>query len=257
MTVTAGVDVDNLFQEIMEEIRWSVANKPRDLQTRIGPSEIGEPCDRTLIHKLMELPEPPRRPNWQAWVGTCMHVELADIFSGWNWRNTPTDQRFLLEERVTVGPIADWPLEGSCDLFDGWTGTVWDWKSKSKTQHAYHRRNGMGQKYRVQFHSYGLGMENAGHTVTTVGGIFLLRDGELSDTYQLSEPYDRNIALAALERANQLHALATLIGAEAAENAYPLCEDLLCRTCGPLRPVEPKAPLTLAAAVAAGTPKGP
>lgn len=226
------VTPEDLFAEILEEIAWGVANQPRTLQELIGPSEVGDPCNRALIHKMMGLPEPEEGPKWQAWVGGCMHTGLQGIFEDWNQRNCPAgDPRFLLEQKVTVGPVGDWLLEGSCDFFDTWTGALWDWKTKSKTQHAAARRNGMGPKYRTQFDSYGLGMENAGHRVTSVGGIFLLRDGKLSETYPLWEPYDRQVALDALARANQLYALGRMLGAENAKEQYPKCDDEYCRIC--------------------------
>ena len=67
-----------VFDEIIDQVRWAIENQPRTLQTRIGPSEIGEPCPRALIARLFGIPEPgpPEPPNCRAWVGTCMHSGL-------------------------------------------------------------------------------------------------------------------------------------------------------------------------------------
>lgn len=260
-TFPPATDPRVVFEELMEEIRYNLSNRPRDLQKQLGPSEIGEECDRALIAKLFQLPEPKETVNWRAWVGSCMHNGLETILAE-SFMNRLAAPRFLLESRVDVGQIGppshplSFMLSGSCDVFDILTGGVWDWKSKSATRLKEHRRHGMGQKYRVQFHSYGLGMENAGHKVNYVGGIFMLRDGELSDSFALFEPYDRNIALAALERANRLFGLGVMFGPEVAMGLFPPCTTEFCRRCGNYKPPysAPRAPrpANLAAAVRAG-----
>lgn len=219
-----------VFDELMEELRYALTNRPRDLQKAIGPSEVGEPCSRALIAKLAGLPEADEGVNWRADVGTAVHAMFERIISRSVLQAGPSP-RFLLEQRVTVGMVAGQPLAGSCDLFDTASGCVWDWKTKSKTQMAKHRRNGPGRKYEVQFQCYGLGMELAGHRVTSVGAIYLPRDGEWGDVFYQAIPYDPQIAIDALARANQLHALASLLGAEQAMALYPPCDDEWCRRC--------------------------
>ena len=68
-----------VFEEIIEEVSWAIDNQPRNLQARIGPSEIGEPCDRALIAKMFNLPGPEEPPNFRAWVGTQMHAGRRDV----------------------------------------------------------------------------------------------------------------------------------------------------------------------------------
>lgn len=223
-----------VFEELMEEIRDHLTNQPRNLQLNLGPSELGDPCDRAMIAKLMHLPKLPEPPNWRAYVGTCMHNGMETIF-GSSFMNQADPPRFLLEQKVTVGRIGDWDLTGSCDLFDTLTGCVWDWKSKSPTQHGLARKHGMGTKYRVQFHAYGMGMVNAGYNVRHVGGIFMLRDGELASTFPLYEPYNPMIVYAALGRATRLQAIGRLFGAEAAMALYPPCTEPYCRVCNNYR----------------------
>lgn len=224
-----------VFEELMEELRYALTNRPRDLQVALGPSEVGEPCARTLIAKLAGLPEPDEGVNWRADVGTAVHALFADIFERSVLQQGPDGPRFLLEQRVTVGTVAGQPLTGSCDLFDTASGCVWDWKTKSKTQLKKHRRHGPGRKYEVQFQCYGLGMANAGHRVTSVGAIYLPRDGDWSDVFYQAKPYDPQVAIDAMERANQLHALTRLLGAEQAMDLYPKCDDEFCRRCGNYR----------------------
>lgn len=220
-----------VFDELIEEIRHAIVNHPRSQQTRIGPSEIGNPCSRALIEKLMGIPEPPEPPNWRATVGTAIHEWLEQVFSGSVLQRGQSGPRFLLEQRVTVGQIGGVDITGSCDLFDTGSGSVWDWKTKSRTSMQNHKRNGPGPTYRTQAHLYGRGMAAAGHRVTSVGFVFLMRDGMLSDTWHWAEPYDEQIAIDALDRANQLHTLATTFGIDAALAMFPDCGGDYCRTC--------------------------
>lgn len=226
---------DVVFEELVEEIRHAITNHPRTLQKRIGPSEIGEPCSRALIAKLMGEPEPEEPPNWRATVGTAIHGWLEETFGRSVLQGGQDGPRFLLEKRVTVGTIGGARITGSCDLFDVPTGCVWDWKTKSKTQMSKHKRHGPGEKYRVQFHLYGYGMAAAGHRVTSVGMVCLPRDGEFSDIFHWAEPYDPQVAVNAIARANQLHTLASTFGVQAAQQMYPACDEPYCRTCGNYR----------------------
>jgi hypothetical protein len=217
-----------VFEELIDLLRYSIENHPRTLQERIGPSEIGDPCPRSLIAAMFNLPERPEPPNLRAWVGTQMHAGLEQIVRA---ANDPDEPRYLLEHNVTVGTIGGVKITGSIDCFDVLSGTVVDYKSKSKTRLLDHRRHGPGPTYRVQAHLYGLGMTLAGYHVNQVMFLFLPRDGEFADIFHWAEPFDPQTGLDALTRANQLHALATLLGPRAAMNAYPLCDGEFCRHC--------------------------
>lgn len=222
-----------VWEELREQIVDALVNQPRSLQKRIGPSEIGEPCTRALIHKLAGDPEPPRAdPGWQAWVGTQMHAGLEAIFSR-SWQQTVMDKpRYLLESRVYIGDVDGVRITGSCDAFDTLTGTVIDWKTKGKNTLAEHKRHGPGEKYRVQFHSYGQGMVNAGHRVKRVMGVFLPRDGRLSEAYMWAERFDPTVAATALRRVDELARLVRLFGRDAALSMYPEpCSDRWCDWC--------------------------
>ena len=118
---------ETVFGELLEEIRAGIVNHPRSLQKRIGPSEVGEPCTRALIHKLAQHPEPERGPAWKPTVGTAIHQWIETTISA-----SPLQQqwhRYLLETRVTVGEIGGVPISGSCDLYDTASDTVVDWKA--------------------------------------------------------------------------------------------------------------------------------
>lgn len=224
-----------VFDEIIEQIRWAIEHQPRSLQERIGPSEIGEPCPRALIAKLMGLPEPDELPNFRAWVGVCMHTGFERILADCMLQHAGQTPRYLLEQEVSVGTIGGVEITGHCDCFDTWSGTVVDHKSKSRTRMTDHRRHGPGPGYRVQAHLYGYGWARRGYWVNNVMNIYYPRDGELHDVFYWAEPYDESIAIAAMERANQLYELATLLGADVAMQQFPPCDGEFCRVCGNYR----------------------
>ena len=61
---------------------------------------------------------------------------------------------------------------------------------------------------------------------------FLPREGELSDAFIWSEPYDRSVAEETLDRVNRLAELLQAIGIDAAVSLYPPCDDTWCPWCG-------------------------
>lgn len=274
---------DAVWADLRGEIVDAIVNHPRSLQTRIGPSELGDPCDRAILNKLAGSPEPDRGPAWKPTVGTAIHAWLEDVLgrslvnhtTGTDGCQFPCDgpttpgrhrPRWLLEQRVTVGTVGGVDITGSCDLFDTVTGVVVDWKTKGRRTLQQHKKNGPGKTYRRQAHLYGRGWELAGHRVTAVMDVFLPRDGELADAFVWSEPYDQQIAIDTVARADrlagELQALQSVFPPEQALqlalSQHPdLCDDEWCRWCRPPHqlnsrpghgtPAAPKAPRTLAA----------
>lgn len=260
-----------VWEELLDQIVKHMTEHPRSQQTRIGPSEIGNTCSRALAHAIHEDPEPERGPNWKAQIGTWAHAGFEQVFteSIYNHRTGPDGcfefpcpgkgpghkPRYLLEQKVVVGQIGGQDIGGSCDLFDVETGTVVDWKSKGKRTLQEHKRHGPGEKYRIQAHLYGRGWQLRGYRVRTVMDVFFPRDGELSEAFPWSEPYDEQVAITALDRCNQLHSLITLVGIDAALAMYPECDDPWCSWCRPARALDartghgapPKAPRQLGA----------
>lgn len=229
---------DVLFAELIDELRYAMDNTARTLQAWIGPSEIGDPCDRALIHKLAMDPEPARpagKPDgWRARVGSAIHAQNEEVFT--NPSLPGLAGRWIVETEVDVGDIDGRPVTGHCDLFDTAAGAVWDWKTKSRSRLDAELRNvrmgrGVSQTYRVQQHLYGRGMVRLGHRVTRVGLVFLPRDGNLRDAGYWSEPYDESIAVAALQRCTGLAQLTALLGQDAALAMFPPCQGEYCDWC--------------------------
>lgn len=220
--------------QYLSVIRSGITAHPRSLQKRIGPSEIGKPCDRWLLHKLNGDEEPERGPAWKPAIGTAVHAQLEEWFNGANRGGGDVDNtEWVTEWQVNVGKIGGTDITGHSDLFHVPTGTVVDHKIIGPKQLAKYRLHGPGPQYRTQAHLYGKGFtdDNGWGPCRAVAIAFLPRDGELHQAYFWSEPYDAHLALNALGRANRLWTLLQVVGLDAALATTSLCDDQWCTWC--------------------------
>ncbi|MBA8925895.1 hypothetical protein BC739_003094 [Kutzneria viridogrisea] len=207
---------------------------PRSQQRALGPSEVGEPCPRRLAYRLLDA----ERTNsdsdpWAAIVGTAVHAWLAAAFLGANDRLGRI--RYLVETRLEIRP----GLTGSCDLYDADEATVIDHKILGPTTMKAYSQNGPPPAYRAQAHLYGLGWTRLGVPVRDVALAFYPRSGLLSGLRVWSEPYNPGTAQAALDRHDQILALADALGCEHNPTAYqhiPRIPGHSCTYCPWLRP---------------------
>ena len=201
------------WEHLRPVIADAIRSQPRSLQTRIGPSEIGTPCDACLVCKLAGAPKAEDSLPWLPFIGTCVHERLEGIF------NRHPD-RYMVETQVTVGQIGGVDITGHADLFDMHTGSVLDWKIVGKTTLTDVRRKGLALSkpaYHVQRNLYGVGFEALGFPVNEVGAVFLPRNELSIDSLHIDvAPFDPDVAKRALDRANEAHDYLTQHGLEAA-----------------------------------------
>ena len=207
----AGIGVKDAADQIRGAVEHAITNSPRSLQKRIGPSEIGDPCDHCLAAKLAGWDKTEDGVSWLPFIGTAVHAELERILTVHEvTRNAvhTTGVRWLSEHRVTVGQIGGIDIDGSTDLFDTQAGATFDWKIVGPTKFKSVRAHGPGDTYRIQAHLYGRGWVAAGYTVRDVAIWFLPRNDMrgFDGAILWHEPYDEAVAVAALDRANRLHA---------------------------------------------------
>lgn len=233
-----------LTRDLTNGIVNGIVNHPRSLQQRIGPSELGMPCEHCLAAKLAGWTETRTEAAWLPTVGTAVHAWLAEQFGG-----TP---RWLVETKVDVGDLNGVPITGSADLFDFLTATVVDWKIVGRpTLQTVKRDGGPSDQYRTQAHLYGRGFVRAGHAVDRVAIAYLYRNGFTPEPFVWTEPYDEGVAVAALERATGvLRTLDAIHEAGADVDAYvsSLPRAPKCYSCKryPDAPPEPEADLATA-----------
>lgn len=172
----------------------------RSAQTTLGPSEIGTPCDRRLAMALMGVvPVNPGGDGWAAFVGTCTHVGMAEIYT---FADAGTG-RYAVELPVFLG-VPTVP-RGTTDLLDRRDGMVVDWKVMGSYSLKKFKAEGPSPTYRTQAHVYGLGAERGGERVKNVAIVGLPRAGSSLDEMHIwVEKYDRKFAQAALDRVERI-----------------------------------------------------
>lgn len=181
------------------------ANSARSVQTAIGPSEIGEPCQRALAYRLTGTPTSRTETiPWAPIQGTAVHAYIADALQAHN--EQLGRERWIVEERVHC----DDEVSGSGDAFDTDTATVLDWKVVGDSTLDWCRPNPRGRPprpdgrmkpvYRTQAHLYGLGHQRAGRDVRWVRIVLLSRSHDYAKGTEWTEAFDPELAIRALMR---------------------------------------------------------
>lgn len=149
-------------QELTAIVRWHAENSPRNLQRRLGPSELGHDCDRQVVGKMAGQPTTNHVVDpWPSVVGTAVHAWMDEAFTRENERSGP---RWLPERRVQPWPGA----EGRADLYDARWRAVVDHKNLGNSTHAKLVSKGAPVHYTRQLKLYGLGYRNAGLPVDRI-----------------------------------------------------------------------------------------
>lgn len=213
-----GVDIRDdstaapLAEELYQEIERRITEHPRSQQVAIGPSEIGTACARQLMYTMAAVrPVRDRGAPWLPTIGTACHDWLAEALIEANARIGWT--RYLVELRSRAGHINGYgDLDGSADVYDRLTGSVIDWKVVGATSLKKYRGK-MRAEYKVQPHTYGLGILRRGLPVRRVVVMCLPRNEDsVRNGVVWSEPFDERIALAAISRAERVNTLRTVLG---------------------------------------------
>jgi hypothetical protein len=188
-----------LKRQLIEIIKWADRNSARTLQKTIGPSEIGDPCDRRIGYRVAEVPEVNDRFDpWAAVVGTSIHSWLDDAIKAWVVAHSSTD--WVSETPV----VLDGFIPGTSDLFNMVESCVIDHKGAGPSVMKKVLKDGPSAGYVVQVQLYGYGYEQLGHEVKKVALAFYPRAGWLKDMYVWTADYDRSVALGALDRLSRI-----------------------------------------------------
>lgn len=228
--------VHSIFGDVM-----SVMQTERSKQLKIGPSEIGDHCQKCLARKLSLLypPELPGSGDWKAQIGTFGHAGLEEHFGqihplpeypvhpGEYGADGPnmTDPFYHLERKLHIRP---W-LSGSCDMYVEGTaphGLVVDWKFQGANTLKKSGSGKLSQTYFVQMNTYGLGYELLDMPVSHLVLFALPRDDELNAARPVLMRYDRQVALDAIARCERLMEVAELVGWENLIERLPSANDV-------------------------------
>lgn len=193
-------------QRIQEVVRTAAARHSRHLQSAIGPSEIGEECDRRLAYRAFDVTRVNDSADpWPSIVGVATHTWLAEAFTAENRRlGWP---RYLVERRVHVTD----GISGTADLYDVLDAEVIDFKILGTTSLGKIKKGVVPNRYRKQLQLYGYGYRRLGFAVTSVTLACFPRGGYLDGLHLVTVPYDEAEALAALDRLSRLVAVASVL----------------------------------------------
>lgn len=204
--------------QLLDVIKHAVDNHPRTLQTQIGPSEIGNTCDRRIGYKLAGVPAVNTSADgWLPTIGTATHEWLAAAANAANFREGHL--RYLVEHPIELPDGSGGKITGNLDLYDIDTGNVIDWKIVGKTTLDKARTQGPSEQYRTQLNIYALGLYLTGeYEPKTITVAYLPRNQKLRDAIIHSEPVDLELAGQAVERLANIRLATNLMGPAAIPN---------------------------------------
>ena len=222
---------DALWKAVRDKEKF----KPRTMQVRVGPSQVGNPCDRSLAFAVAEEADRvdefypgfvyrPVSDPWRSIVGTAVHAWLDEACQRDPYRWI-TDKEVTAAVRPSLG--ARESVSGRFDLYDTETHMLVDHKVLGKTSLLKLIRQGPKPEYRVQSHLYALGLTREGFPVKTVAIAAWARDGLVNDMYLWSEPYDYEVARLALGRLGEVRAA---VAGGAGMGSFPT-NPVACRYC--------------------------
>lgn len=226
-----GRDIATRLKEIFYSYDNRKTSDNRSAQVTLGPSEVGTPCERRLGMSLMRIPAVnPGGDGWAAFVGTCVHEGLQQVFT---WADAGTG-RFATELPLSF-PSAYVP-RGTGDLLDRVLLLFLDHKAMGEYSLKRLREKGPSDTYRIQVHLYAYGAILAGERVKDVAIVGWPRAGaNLDQLFVWTEPYDRKVAEAALKRVDKLAGTLPLAGAITQQmtvaRSLPMADKYECRFC--------------------------
>jgi len=223
MFTPLGDDASNLADRIKSVVNNRSANAPRSQQRAIGLSEVGEVCVRKTSYKMLDWARTnPATDPWASISGTAIHAWLADAFGEF-------PDLYLVEHPVKVTD----QLGGTMDLFDKANKTVIDHKCVGATSMRSRKKDGMTYQQRIQINLYGLGIENEFGigSVKKVALAFYPLGGRLDGLHTIVEPYNRQLALDAIQRLEDTQVLLWQLDPEANPKNWDLIPTTPTRSC--------------------------
>lgn len=186
----------------------------RDKQVMVGPSNLGNPCERCLGLDLAGvLPGSPARKaradgtGLSAWIGTAMHLKLEQDIGVLKALGVKEWKKVELEKKgLVVGEIEGYGLiTGTGDIFHDQHHTVCDLKGTKLAYIRDYRIQGIGIQYEVQRQSYAVGVKAEGFKVKEVMNKYIPRDSNsFLDIWDAIGKFDPRVVDKALKRATKI-----------------------------------------------------
>ncbi|TXH08885.1 MAG: hypothetical protein E6R03_17475 [Hyphomicrobiaceae bacterium] len=178
----------------------------RDRQTKVGASQISNPCDYCLANALKGGPSAPNRWWLGARIGTAIHATLEVEED--KHVDRPRSYHFdalagaKIEEKITLGVITGYGVISSKpDLALVKHEHLLDYKTTTKDKLKKYKLFGVPVSYVYQTQLYAWGLNKQGINIRRVSLVFICRDGSTDDDiWVYSFDYDEDSAISAWER---------------------------------------------------------
>lgn len=234
MTEVPQPSSDHIYRsELLAYIQAKIDEHPRSHQAQIGPSEIGG-CPTKVAWKITHGGESDREGGWAAAKGSVLHAWLDEHVFGPQPSLMPDGtQRWYSD--LKLEPVVDWVNGGTLDLYDKLMQTVVDFKLPGDWTMKSVRAGKLSPAYYIQSQVYALGLERMGYPISKTALLFLPMCGDdLSGAARGAVlkvwPYERQVALDALERVAATKRLVEAVGLPAAMEMLPKISDF-CSGC--------------------------
>lgn len=153
------------------------ARAPRSVQKHLGPSELGEICDRQVVAKMARVPSLNNVSDpWASVMGTAGHAYVEEMYAWDNVRRVGQGQtaRWLPEQRVCPDPdeitrlVTPNSHPGTADLYDVNNLALVDHKFLGDSSRDKLKAHGPKHVYYVQLLLYRRGYQFLGLPVERI-----------------------------------------------------------------------------------------
>lgn len=201
----------------------------RDKQSKVGASQISNPCDYCLARALHGGPSEPNRWWLGARIGTAIHTTLE--IEEEKHIDRPRSYHYnalegaLIEERIELGYIEGYGyIYSKPDLALVAENHLIDHKTSTKRKIAGYKLDGVPTAYIYQTQLYAWGLNNAGVKIDRISLNFISRDGtQDSDIWIHSFDYDEALAEKAWSRLEKIWSYLQEGGKVADLKSHPDC----------------------------------
>lgn len=180
----------------------------RSHQIKIGPSGLGDPCDRCVAlqmnHRLHPEQFVPSRGSLPTWIGTAIHFFLENTLVGRQWDAVGTHREL---SNLYIGTIPGYgKIKGTTDVYSEEFATAVDYKGSKMAKVRSYKFSGIPQTHEYQRQMYGRGIERLGLPIKYVANLYIPRDGFGFDDmwFDIAE-YDPDKADRAIARATTIY----------------------------------------------------
>jgi hypothetical protein len=199
----------------------------RDKQKLLGPSDLGDPCDKCLAQKFEDsMSEAPfKRDNerdfsLKAWTGTAVHEKLErDFVLG------PDEVR--LEKSFPIWELEGYGvIKGHVDGYWERIATLWDHKTVDMVKLKRIKATGRVPMGHVnQQMLYCLGIKRAGLPIKLSTIVYIPRDNnDVRNVHVMGAEFDEDYALTVVARAERIYqqvCSAGAVGFESDDDCFP------------------------------------